>query len=175
MSDSYRANLTLWPATPLPASAAKELRKFAIDVHRLPVDDSSVALSRSEEGVIVMQVNLNDLPGVEALDQLLGCLRMGNVNYVAWLRQPEGMVGLTRTFEAGDASDETFYVGPEGERLVTVRSLHQFEHHETVAELLYAMGQWLMLPVPQDHVPVSPREVQIAVEPDIGLDRPAPR
>jgi hypothetical protein len=117
-------------------------------------------------------VSLTDLAARSDVDELLDYLRLGSVNYVAWVRRPDEPCGITLVFHAGDASDQDFHVDLHGERLLTQRDLADFADIGTSREMYDALRHWLALSLPQDTKPVSAREVQISVEPDIGLPPP---
>jgi hypothetical protein len=84
MEESYEVNLTLWPATPLPASVVGELHALGVNVSTLTVNVGCLS-ARTAAETIVLDVSLGDcLYGLTDLRALLATLRLADISYVAW-------------------------------------------------------------------------------------------
>jgi hypothetical protein len=167
MNESYHAAITLWPATPLPASVAAELHSAGVDLAAKKVNDGRLTTRCTPEGVVVLDLSFERCQyGLTGLEAVLATLRLARISYVAWVRDGE-IAGTGRAFDPDSGIEQQFSVTADGEPVLTASDLEEFEGRFGTAEaLLESIKGWLRLPTPEELTDLDPHEVTILTVPD---------
>jgi hypothetical protein len=167
MNESYDATLTLWPATPLPASVAHQLRCVGVDLSALDVQDGRLAASRAADGVVVLELSFGDCRyGLTDLEGVLAAARLAGLSYVAWDAKKGEIAGIGRSYGPGSGVEREFTVMADGEPVLTASDLDEFEHFGTAEALLREVRGWLRLPMPETVEEPASGALTIVVEDD---------
>ena len=169
MRDSYDTTLTLWPATPLAASVADELRGIGVPLTEPQLAPACVTAQRTEDGQLVLQISRERLHGLTDLEAVLATLRLAGVSYVAWDAKKTEVAGTARSYDPDSRVERQFTVMPDGEPVLTLSDLDEFEGRYGTAEgLLEGIQAWLRLPLPQNLSDVN--GFTIVIEPEDADD-----
>jgi hypothetical protein len=168
MEDSYDVTLTLWPATPLPACVAHELRELGVDLATLSVKDGSLAARRTRNGTLVLELSLAQRPfGLSDLEAALARMRIARISYLARESHTGSLTGAALAFERGSAIERQLTVTAAGEPVLTAGDLAHFDGRYGTAEaLIESLQAWLRPPAPRRLTTVAAGELTIAVVPD---------
>jgi len=167
MRDSYDATLTLWPATPLPASVAHQLRGVGVDLSELKVKDGRFTAHRTADDTVVLELSFGDCPyGLTDLEAVLATLRLAGVSYVAWDAKKTEIAGTARSYDPDTGVEREFTVMGDREPVLTSSDLAAFEHFGTAEALLCEVRTWLRLPTPETVAELEPDTLTIVIEDD---------
>jgi hypothetical protein len=151
MRDSYDTTLILWPATPLAASVAHQLRDVGVDLSELKVKDGWFTAHRTADDTVVLDLSFGDCPyGLTDLEAVLATARLAGLSYVAWDAKKTEIAGTARSYDPGSGVEREFTVMGDGEPVLTSSDLDAFEHFGTAEALLCEVRAWLRLPLPQN-------------------------
>jgi hypothetical protein len=151
MRDSYDTTLILWPATPLAASVAEELRAIGVPLTEPQAAPGCLTARRTEDGQLLLEISRERLHGLTDLEAVLATLRLADVSYVAWDARKTEVAGTARSFDPGSRVEREFTVMPDGEPVLTLSDLNEFEGRYGTAEgLIEGIQTWLRLPLPQN-------------------------
>jgi hypothetical protein len=151
MRDSYDTTLILWPATPLAASVADELRGIGVPLAEPEAAPGWLTAQRTEDGQLVLEISREHLHGLTDLEAVLATLRLAGVSYVAWDAKKSEIAGTGRSYDPDSRVEREFTVMPDGEPVLTLSDLNEFEGRYGTAEgLLEGVQAWLRLPLPQN-------------------------
>jgi hypothetical protein len=165
MRDSYDTTLILWPATPLAASVADQLRKVGVVLTKPQASQRCLAVRRTEDGQLVLEIFGEWLHGLTDLEAVLATLRLASVSYVAWDFREGEMTGKGRSYNPASRKEREFPVMPDGEPAISWRYLNDFEgRYDTADDLLDGVQAWLRLPVPPNLSEVT--GFTIVIEPE---------
>jgi hypothetical protein len=165
MRDSYDTTLILWPATPLAASVADELCGIGVPLTEPQAAPGCLAARRTEDGQLVLEISRERLHGLTDLEAVLATLRLAGVSYVAWDAKKSEIAGTARSYDPDSRVEREFTVMPDGEPVLTLSDLNEFEGRYGTAEgLLEGIQAWLRLPLPQNLSEVN--GFTIVVEPE---------
>lgn len=149
--DSYDTTLILWPATPLAASVADELRGIGVPLAEPEATPGWLTAQRTEDGQLVLEISREQLHGLTDLEAVLATLRLAGVSYVAWDAKQAEIAGIARSYDPESRVEREFTVMPDGEPVLTLSDLNEFEGRYGTAEgLLEGVQAWLRLPLPQN-------------------------
>jgi hypothetical protein len=172
MRDSYDTTLILWPATPLAASVAEELRDIGVQLTE-PQAAPGCAARRTEDGQLLLEISRERLHGLTDLEAVLATLRLARVSYVAWDARKTEVAGTARSYDPDSRVEREFTVMPDGEPVLTLSDLNEFEGHYGTAEgLLEGIQTWLRLPLPQNLSEVNGFTIVIEPEDTDDDERP---
>jgi hypothetical protein len=164
MRDSYDTTLILWPATPLAASVAEELRDIGVQLTE-PQAAPGCAARRTEDGQLLLEISGERLHGLTDLEAVLATLRLARVSYVAWDARKSEIAGTGRSYDPDSRVEREFTVMPDGEPVLTLSDLNEFEGRYGTAEgLIEGIQTWLRLPLPQNLSEVN--GFTIVIEPE---------
>jgi hypothetical protein len=168
MHESYNAALTLWPATPLPASVAHELHSVGVDLAAQKVNDGWFTAQRTAEGAIVLDLSFGDCRhGLTGLEAVLATLRLARISYVAWDVKKAEIAGTGRAFDPTSGIEREFTVMGDGEPVLTASDLEAFEGgYGNADELIDGIRAWLRLPTPDELTDLADGELTIVTVPD---------
>lgn len=162
MNASHEVALTLWPATPLPATVAEELLRVSVDLRNIYGDDTSIYLYRTSKGQAVLQITLKRSPfGMTDFEGVLATLRLADLAYVVWDTESGAHTGVARSFDPRERVEREFAVSACGEPLLTAGNLAEFERYGTVEALLRQIRHWLTLPAREFTELLNPAEMAI--------------
>jgi hypothetical protein len=165
MRDSYDTTLILWPATPLAASVADELRDVGVPLTEPQASPGCVTARRTQDGQLVLEISRERLHGLTDLEAVLATLRLAGVSYVAWDARKSEIAGTARSYDPDSRVEREFTVMPDGEPVLTLSDLNEFEGRYGTAEgLLEGIQTWLRLPLPQNLSEVN--GFTIVIDPD---------
>jgi hypothetical protein len=165
MRDSYDTTLILWPATPLPASVADELRDVGVPLTEPQASPGCLTARRTQDGQLVLEISAERLHGLTDLEAVLATLRLARVSYVAWDARKSEIAGTARSYDPDSRVEREFTVMPDGEPVLTLSDLNELEGRYGTAEgLLEGIQTWLRLPLPQNLSEVN--GFTIVIEPD---------
>ena len=151
MRDSYDTTLILWPATPLAASVADELRGIGVPLAEPHTAQGCLTAQRTEDGQLLLEISREQLHGLTDLEAVLATLRLAGVSYVAWDAKKSEIAGTGRSYDPDSHMEREFTVMPDGEPVLTLSDLNEFEGRYGTAEgLLEGIQTWLQLPLPQN-------------------------
>ena len=151
MRDSYDTTLILWPATPLAASVADELRGIGVPLTEPQAAPGCLTAQRTEDGQLLLEISREQLHGLTDLEAVLATLRLAGVSYVAWDAKKSEIAGTGRSYDPDSHVEREFTVMPDGEPVLTLSDLNEFEGRYGTAEgLLEGIQTWLRLPLPQN-------------------------
>lgn len=151
MRDSYDTTLILWPATPLRASVADQLRDVGVALTEPQASQGCLAARRTEDGQLVLEISAERLHGLTDLEAVLATLRLARVSYVAWDARKSEIAGAGRSYDPDSRVEREFTVMADGEPVLTLSDLKEFEGRYGTAEgLLEGIQTWLRLPLPQN-------------------------
>jgi hypothetical protein len=171
MTESYDVTLTLWPATPLPASVAHQLRQVGVDLSALDVKDGSLTASSTITGAVVLDLSFGDCRyGLTDLEGVLATARLAGLSYVAWDAKKGEIAGTGRSYDPDGGVEREFTVMSDGEPVLTSRDLDAFEHFGTAEALLCEVRTWLRLPTPETVGELAPDTLSIVIEDDDAGD-----
>jgi hypothetical protein len=167
MDESYNATLTLWPATPLPASVAHQLRGVGVDLSALRVKDGWLTASRTVEDTVVLELSFGDCRcGLTDLEGVLAAARLAGLAYVAWDAKKGEIAGTGRSYDPDSGVERVFTVMADGEPVLTSSDLDAFEYFGTAEALLCEVRGWLRLPTPETVGELAPDTLTIVVADD---------
>jgi hypothetical protein len=168
MNESYNATLTLWPATPLPASVAHALHGVGVDLAAQKVNDGWFTAQRTAEGTIVLDLSFGDCRhGLTGLEAVLATLRLARISYVAWDVKKGEIAGTGRAFDPAGGIEREFSVMGDGEPVLTASDLEEFEgRYGNADELIGGIRAWLRLPTPDELADLADGELTIVTVPD---------
>lgn len=168
MNESYNAVITLWPATPLPASVAHELHSVGVDLAAHKVSDGCFTTQRTAEGTIVLDLSFGDCQhGLAGLEGVLATLRLARISYVAWDVKKREIAGTGRAFDPTSGIEREFTVMGDGEPVLTASDLEEFEgRYGDAHELINGIRAWLRLPTPDNLTVIADGELAIVTVPD---------
>ncbi|HEX5308944.1 MAG TPA: hypothetical protein VFW38_07680 [Solirubrobacteraceae bacterium] len=168
MDESYDAAITLWPATPLPASAARELHSVGVNLAAQKVNDGWFTARRTAEGAVVLDLSFGDCPhGLTHLEAVLATLRLARISYVAWDVKKGEIAGTGRSFDPTSGIEQQFTVMGDGEPVLTASDLEEFQgRYDTAEALLEAIHEWLRLPTPSGLTDLADGELTITIAPE---------
>jgi hypothetical protein len=167
MHESYDATLTLWPATPLPASVAHQLRELGVDLSALKVKDGWFTARRTADDTVVLELSFGDCPcGLTDLEAVLATARLAGLGYVAWGTKKTEIAGPARSYDPDSGVEQEFTVMADGEPVFTASDLDAFEHFGTAEALLGEVRKWLRLPMPETVGELGPDALTIVIEDD---------
>jgi hypothetical protein len=165
MRDSYDTTLILWPATPLAASVADELRDVGVPLTEPQASPGWLTARRTQDGQLVLEISRERLHGLTDLEAVLATLRLAGVSYVAWDARKSEIAGTARSYDPDSRVEREFTVMPDGEPVLTLSDLNEFEGRYGTAEgLLEGIQTWLRLPLPQNLSEVN--GFTIVIDPD---------
>lgn len=180
MYEPCQSTISLWPATPLPASVAAQLNDVGVDLAAKTVKDGRFAARRTPEQTVVLDLTFGLSPyGLTGLEALLATLRLAEVSYVAWDVQEGEIVGTGRAFDRASGIEQSFTMMADGQPVLTTGDLEEFEGRYGTAEaLLEDLRSWLRLPTPEDLTDLDPGQLNIQIVPeednDLGPAEEAP-
>lgn len=100
MNESYDVTVALWPATPLPAIVAHQLRQVGVDLSALKVKDGSLTASRTVDGAVVLELSFGDCRyGLTDLEGVLATTRLAHLSYIAWDAKKGEIAGTGRSYD----------------------------------------------------------------------------
>jgi hypothetical protein len=168
MDESYNAAITLWPATPLPASVAHELQSVGVDLAAQKVNDGWFTAQRTAEGAIVLDLSFGACQhGLTGLEAVLATLRLARISYVAWDVKKGEIAGTGRAFDPASGIEREFSVMGDGEPVLTASDLEEFQGRYGDADaLLDGIRAWLRLPTPEGLSDLADGELTIVTVPD---------
>jgi hypothetical protein len=167
MTESYDVTLALWPATPLPAIVAHQLREVGVDLRSLKVKDGSLTASRTVDGAVVLRLSFGDCRyGLTDLEGVLATTRLAHLSYVAWDAKKGEIAGTGRSYDPDVGPEREFTVMADGEPVLTSSDLDAFEHFGTAEALLREVRSWLRLPTPETVGEMEPGTLSIVIEND---------
>src|SRR5665213_665961 len=173
MRDSYDTTLILWPATPLAASVADELRDVGVPLTEPEASQGWLTARRTEDGQLVLEISRERLHGLTDLEAVLATLRLAGLSYVAWDARKSEIAGTARSYDPDSRVEREFTVMPDGEPVLTLRDLNEFEGRFGTAEgLLEGIQTWLRLSLPQTLSEVDGFTVFIGLVAPDGEERP---
>lgn len=150
MHESHEATLTLWPATPLPAAVAHQLRSVGVDLSTLTVKGGWLAARRTADDTVVLELSFGDCPyGLTGLEAVLAAARLAGLGYVAWGTRKSEIAGPARSYDPASGVEHEFTVMADGEPVLTSSDLDAFEHFGTAEALLCEVRRSLRLPIPE--------------------------
>jgi hypothetical protein len=168
MCDSYHTTLILWPATPLAANVAEQLRRIGVELANPQAAPSCLSAKRAGDGQLLLEVSREQLHGLTDLEAVLATLRLAGANYVAWDAKRGEIAGIGRSYDSDSRVEREFTVMADGEPVLTASDLEEFEHYGTAEALLGEIRAWLHLPLPRNLTELD--SFTIAVEPDDSDD-----
>jgi len=173
MRDSYDTTLILWPATPLAASVADELRDVGVPLTEPEASQGWLTARRTEDGQLVLEISRERLHGLTDLEAVLATLRLAGLSYVAWDARKSEIAGTARSYDPDSRVEREFTVMPDGEPVLTLRDLNEFEGRYGTAEgLLEGIQTWLRLSLPQNLSEVDGFTIVIEPEDTDDDERP---
>jgi hypothetical protein len=172
MRDSYDTTLILWPATPLAASVADELRGIGVELTNPQAAPGWLTVQRTEDGQILLEIFREQLHGLTDLEAVLATLRLAGVSYVAWDVKKIEVAGTGRSYDPDTRVEREFTVMADGEPVLTASDLEEFEHYGTAEALLGEIRAWLRLPIPENLSDVNAFTIVIEPEDTDHEERP---
>jgi hypothetical protein len=167
MHGSYNATLILWPATPLPASVAHQLRGVGVDLSALKVKDGWFTAYHAADDTAVLELSFGDCPcGLIDLEAVLATARLAGLSYVAWGIKKTEIAGPARSYDPDSDLEREFTIMADGEPVLTSSDLDAFEHFGTAEALLCEVRKWLRLPTPETVGELKPDTLTIVIEGD---------
>ncbi len=150
--ESYNTTLIFWPATPLAASVAEELRSIDVQFTDRQAIGGWVTPYRTEEGELLLEITGELAHGLTDLEAVLATLRLADVSYIAWDTKKSDVAGTARAYDPASRVEREFTVMPDGEPVLTASDLQQeFEGRFGTAEgLLEGIQAWLRPPLPEN-------------------------
>ena len=172
MNESYDVTLTLWPATPLPASVAHELHELGVNLSTFTVNNGWFTARRTEDETLILDLSFGEVRhGLTDLEAVLATLRLAGISYVAWDVKKGEIAGTGRSFDPATRTEREFTVMGDGEPVLTASDLEEFEgRYGTPERLIEGIQAWLRLPIPQDLSELSIDELAIVTVPDDDED-----
>lgn len=119
MSNTYRATVMMWPATPISGVVAVRLRAHGVDLTELRSSRQVSAAWRTDTGELGITLKLTRLPRAHLdLTALLGSLRRDGVSYYAWAYSELDRVAVGYAHSREQPAGRTFPILPSGEPLI---------------------------------------------------------
>jgi hypothetical protein len=167
MHESHHVTLTLWPATPLPQSVARQLHRVGVDLSEPTVEDGWLTASRTVDGGVVLNLAFNDcFYGLTELEGVLAAARLAGLSYVAWDAKNGEIAGTGRSYDPDSGVEREFTVMSDGEPVLTRSDLDSLEHFETAEALLCEIRSWVRLPTPETLEEIQSDALNILIEDD---------
>jgi hypothetical protein len=165
----FTATLNLWPASPLPANVAYELRLLGFlneDLEHLETDSGQNTLHRTNDGGLGLQLRLYDCEyGITGIEGLLELLRTSHVNYTVWDTN-----GIGRCFDATTGEEQLFTVLANGEAVITAPDLASLAQHDSTQALLTTLRRMLLRTTPPFSKPLDPKQTTLTIRTDDPTD-----
>jgi hypothetical protein len=168
MNESYNATLTLWPATPLPASVARELQELGVNLTTFTVNNGWFAASRNGDATLVLDLSFSSRRcGLSDLEGVLATLRLARISYVAWDVKDGELAGMGRSYDPATGIERQFTVMADGEPVLSASDLEEFaSRYGTAEELIAAIRSWLCLPISDSLTQLTVEDLAIVTLPD---------
>lgn len=167
MYESYRATLTLWPATTIPRSVARQLHSVGVDLSACKIDGGSFTASRTIENDVVLNLSFSDRGwSLTDLEATLAAARLAGLSYVAWDAKDGEIAGTGRAYDPDSRVEQEFTVMSDGEPILTRSDLDSLEHFGTAEALLSEIRRWLRLPTPETVGEIPRDTLSILIEDD---------
>lgn len=168
MNESYNVTLTLWPATPLPASVAHGLHELGVNLSTFTVNDGRLSACRTADDTVVLDLSLGDVRcGLSDLEAVLATLRLADICYFAWDVEHGEAAGTGRAFDPASGIERQFTVTADGEPMLSTADVEQFEGRYGTAEAPFdGIRECLRLPIPDNLTELGVEELAIVTLPD---------
>lgn len=168
MSPFYNSHLTLWPATPLPASVEAELAHLGVDVAAMQMTKGTLAAYRTPEQALLLELSFEDRRyGLSDLEAVLATLRLADISYVAWDLEDGAAAGNGCSYNAPFRHEKKFTVTAAGEPVLSYGDLEAFDvSYDTAEDLFDALQASLCLSTPTHLTEASAADVAIEIAPD---------
>lgn len=163
MRETYDTTLIFWPATPLAANVAEQLRCIDVRFTNPLTPGSWVTPYRTEQGELLLEITGEHPHGLTDLEAVLATLRLADVSYVAWETKKEEIAGPARTYDPETRVESEFTVMADGEPVLTKSDLEECEGRYGTAEcLLENLRKQLRLPVPENLTSLDAFTIDVA-------------
>ena len=169
MRDSYNTTVILWPATPLAAIVAEQLRDIGVELTNPQADPGCLTARHTEDGQLLLEIASEQLHGLTDLEAVLAALRLAGVSYVAWDAKKSEIAGTGRSYDPNSRVESEFTVMSDGEPVLTLSDLDELKgRYDTTEGLLEGIQASLRLPLPQNLSDVD--GFTIVIEPEDSDD-----